>query len=108
MKVRITKFMEKIFDPSYKDYKKSRKWLIGLLESEIVEIEFTKKDGTDRVMKCTLQEDYLPEYGVIEIDKDRWKKDALAVFDIENDGWRSFRWDSVKQISFSIGEGKNA
>jgi hypothetical protein len=100
--------MEKIFDPSYKDYKKSRKWLIGLLESEIVEIEFTKKDGTDRVMKCTLQEDYLPEYGVIEIDKDRWKKDALAVFDIENDGWRSFRWDSVKQISFSIGEGKNA
>jgi len=108
MKVRITKFMEKIFDSSYKDYKRSRKWLIGLLESEIVEIEFTKKDGTDRVMKCTLQEDYLPEYSVIEIDKDRWKKDALAVFDIENDGWRSFRWDSVKQISFSIGEGKNA
>ena len=109
MKVRITKFMEKIFDPSYKDYKKSRKWLIGLLESEIVEIEFTKKDGTDRVMKCTLQEDYLPEVdGVIVFEKDRWKKDALAVFDIENDGWRSFRWDSVKQISFSIGEGKNA
>lgn len=105
MKVRITKFMEKIFDPSYKDYKKSRKWLIGLLESEIVEITFLKKDGTERVMKCTLQEDYLPE--TVGSDKEK-SKDALAVFDVENDGWRSFRWDSVKQISFSIGEGKNA
>lgn len=97
--------MEKIFDPSYKDYKKSRKWLIGLLESEIVEITFLKKDGTERVMKCTLQEDYLPE--TVGSDKEK-SKDALAVFDVENDGWRSFRWDSVKQISFSIGEGKNA
>ena len=105
MKVRITKFMEKIFDTSYKDYKKSRKWLIGLLESEIVEITFLKKDGTERVMKCTLQEDYLPE--TVGSDKEK-SKDALAVFDVENDGWRSFRWDSVKQISFSIGEGKNA
>ena len=101
MKVGIEKFMEKIFDSSYKDYKKSRKWLIGLLESEIVEITFIKKDGTDRVMKCTLQEDYLPE--TVGSDKER-NNEVLAVFDIENEGWRSFRWDSVKQISFSIGE----
>jgi hypothetical protein len=27
----------------------------------------------------------------------------LPVFDIENDGWRSFRWDSIRQINFTIG-----
>ena len=72
--------MENIFSTETKDGKHGRKWLLGLLETEVVEIEFTKKDGTDRVMKCTLHEDYLPEYdGVILIDKDRWKKDSLTV-----------------------------
>ena len=80
--------------------------LVPLLDTtEIVEIEFTKKDGTDRVMKCTLQEDYLPEVdGVIVFEKDRWKKDALAVFDIEKEDWRSFRWDSVKAVRFTLGD----
>ena len=96
--------MEHIFSGDTKDGKKGRKWLLGLLETEIVEIEFTKKDGTERVMKCTLQEDFLPEYDVIEIDKDRWKKDALAVFDVEKEDWRSFRWDSVKAVRFTLGD----
>jgi hypothetical protein len=97
--------MENIFSTATKDGKNGRKWLLGLLETEVVEIEFTKKDGTDRVMKCTLQEDYLPEYdGVILIDKDRWKKDSLAVFDLEKEDWRSFRWDSVKAVRFTLGD----
>ena len=97
--------MENIFSIDTKDGKNGRKWLLGLLETEIVEIEFTKKDGTDRVMKCTLQEDYLPEVdGVIVFEKDRWKKDSLAVFDLEKDGWRSFRWDSVKAVRFTLGD----
>ena len=75
------------------------------LNDGTIQVIFTKKDGTPRVMKCTLQEDYLPEVdGVIVIDKDRWKKDALAVFDIEKNDWRSFRWDSVTKIEFTLGE----
>ena len=97
--------MENIFSTETKDGKHGRKWLLGLLETEVVEIEFMKKDGTPRVMKCTLQEDFLPEVdGAILIDKDRWKKDALAVFDIEKNDWRSFRWDSVKSIKFTLGD----
>ena len=96
--------MENMFSTETKDGKHGRKWLLGLLETEVVEIEFTKKDVTPRVMKCTLQEDFLPEYDVIEIDKDRWKKDALAVFDIEKNDWRSFRWDSVKAVRFTLGD----
>ena len=97
--------MENMFSTETKDGKNGRKWLLSLLGTEVVEIEFTKKDGTDRVMKCTLQEDYLPEVdGMIVFEKDRWKKDAIAVFDIEKDGWRSFRWDSVKAVRFTLGD----
>ena len=97
--------MEHIFSGDTKDGKKGRKWLLGLLETEIVEIEFTKKDGTERVMKCTLQEDFLPEVdGVIVFDKDRWKKEAVAVFDVEKEDWRSFRWDSIKAVRLTLGD----
>jgi hypothetical protein len=29
--------------------------------------------------------------------------DAIAVFDVEKQDWRSFRFDSVKEISLKIG-----
>jgi hypothetical protein len=97
--------MTNVFSGDSKDAKKGRKWLIGLLEKNIVEVTFTKKDGSERIMKCTLQEDYLPELqDAILIEKDKWKKDALAVFDLDMEGWRSFRWDSIKQVNFSIGQ----
>ena len=100
MKVEIDKFMENVFDSNYEGYKKSRKWLIGLLESSPVEVTFTKRDGTERVMNCTLQPEYLPEtVGDIRKKND----DSLAVYDLEAEGWRSFRWDSIKGINFTIG-----
>ena len=56
-------------------------------------------------MKCTLQEDFLPEVdSVIVFDKDRWKKEAVAVFDVEKEDWRSFRWDSIKAVRFTLGD----
>ena len=92
--------MEKnVFDGDSKDAKKGRKWLIGLLEERPVEIVFTKKDGTERTMKCTLMEDYLPE----TVGSEKTKSDeVLAVYDLEKEGWRSFRWDSIKQVNFSL------
>jgi hypothetical protein len=93
--------MTNVFSGDSKDAKKGRKWLVGLLEKSIVEVTFTKKDGTERIMKCTLQEDYLPEIVGSERKKN---EDALAVFDLDMEDWRSFRWDSIKQVNFSIGE----
>jgi hypothetical protein len=34
--------MENIFSTATKDGKNGRKWLLGLLETEVVEIEFTR------------------------------------------------------------------
>ena len=97
--------MEKnVFAGDSKDAKEGRKWLIGLLEERPIEIVFTKKDGTERKMKCTLMEDYLPE----TVGSEKTKSDeALAVYDLEKELWRRFPWDSIKEIHFSL-ESENA
>ena len=96
--------METIFSGDSKAAKKGRKWLAGMLEQSVVEVTFTKKDGTERVMNCTLLEDYLPETTGAGRSA---SSDALAVFDVDADGWRSFRWDSIKAVKLSV-ESANA
>jgi len=91
--------METIFSGDTKAAKKGRKWLAGMLEQSVVEVTFTKKDGTERVMNCTLLEDYLPETTGAGRSAG---SDALAVFDVDADGWRSFRWDSIKAVKLSV------
>jgi|LakMenE01Jun11ns_1017448.scaffolds.fasta_scaffold9937792_2 hypothetical protein len=81
-----------------------RQWLKTMLQNEVVEVTFTKKDGTERVMRCTLQEDFIPAFQIESVSQETKKKsgDALAVWDVEASGWRSFRWDSIKSVSFNI------
>ena len=86
-----------------------QEWLRGLLHDELTTdlcVTFTKKDGTEREMYCTLAESKIP------VDK-RPKEattstggSALRVFDTVTNEWRSFRWDSIKNVNFSIGETK--
>jgi WYL_2, Sm-like SH3 beta-barrel fold len=71
--------------------------LTELLRTNIVEVNFTKVDGTDRVMRCTLQPEYLPES--IEKEGVKVKNDYVtSVWDIDSNGWRSFRNDLVKEF----------
>jgi len=82
-----------------------REWLKGLLHEGVVDVTFKKTSGEERVMKCTLQETDGMDY---EKKTDRVKKendDTLAVFDVEKNGWRSFRLDSITRIEFTIGNG---
>jgi hypothetical protein len=64
-----------------------------LLKENVVEVSFTKVNGDERKMKCTLKPDFLPE------PPDRGgqpgPEHTLPVWDIEKNGWRSFRIDSV-------------
>jgi len=90
---------ENSFVGDTKEAKKSRKWLTNLLNEYVVEVTFTKKDGTERVMNCTLQEDYLPETTGAGRSGN---SDALAVFDTEVEDWRSFRWDSIKAVKVVV------
>ena len=70
------------------------------LRESIKTITFTKVDGTERVMKCTLMDKHLPEQTDVEEHISRKKNDDVCVvWDIEKEGWRSFRIDSIKEIT---------
>lgn len=74
--------------------------LMELLKISEVTINFTKKDGTERVLVGTLDPARLP---VRESTESKERKeittDAIAVYDIENQGWRSFNFANVNSIN---------
>lgn len=79
-------------------------WLKGLLHERNVTVTFTKKDGTERKMECTLQESVVVPHEKTT-DREKAKSDeTLAVWDVEKSAWRSFRLDSIKLIDFNLGE----
>jgi hypothetical protein len=82
--------------------KKEKEWLKTLLRERIVEITFVKADGSDRVMKATLLEEKIPSEKLPKGNSKSQNDEVLPVFDVESDGWRSFRWDSIKQINFTL------
>jgi len=42
------------------DTKEGRKWLLEMLQTDELTVFFTKKDGTERQMLCTLAENKIP------------------------------------------------
>lgn len=88
-----------------------KQWLKGVLHDDVTKnlcVVFTKKDGTERELFCTLSESKIPA------DKQPKPQEANStvgrsvsdeaqrVFDIEKQEWRSFRWDSVKEVRFDL------
>lgn len=69
-----------------------------LLRTDIVTVTFTKKDGSKREMICTTIPDYLPMPEAITGNLSKPSEDVVTVWDLEQNGWRSFRFDSVKSI----------
>ena len=73
--------------------------LINILKDNVCVVSFKKKDGTNRNMKCTLKENIVPK--ATKEDPLSQKKiralneEVVPVWDVEKEGWRSFRVDSV-------------
>ena len=82
--------------------KKEKNWLLNLLRERAVNITFTKKDGSERKMSCTLSELKIPSEKMPKNTEKTKNNEVVPVFDIENNGWRSFRWDSIKRIEFDL------
>jgi WYL_2, Sm-like SH3 beta-barrel fold len=75
--------------------------LIDMLRNNIVTVTFTKVNGDERVMQCTLLPEYVPNAptnnGQVLLQESESK--AVSVWDVQASAWRSFRVDSVKSIS---------
>lgn len=79
-----------------------RTTLLKDLKRGVVEIHFTKADGTPRKMRATLAPQMLPPNHNINEEKEFHAKnqDVIAVWDIEKSGWRSFRINTVEYVQF--------
>ena len=81
-----------------------RSWLKDLLRDEIVTVTFNKADGAERRMKCTLNEVHGAKYNPVnESQNRRTNPEVCVVWDLEQQNWRSFRWDRIKRIEFTLG-----
>ena len=82
-----------------------RKYLIEVLSSNVLEIDFTKKDGTQRKMVCTLQESKLPKPDHTDGEKPARKstnESIIHVYDLEKNDWRSIIIDSIKSYELVV------
>lgn len=72
--------------------------ILRLLKNNILEVKFKKVDGSERVMKCTLREDYAKPHEKTTEREKKINEDIISVWDVEKDAWRSFRYDSLIAI----------
>jgi hypothetical protein len=94
-----------------------REWVKGLLHTSEITVTFTKADGTDREMLCTLDGQKIPQKptapttstapvdGLVrESRKPKKEPDphSIRVFDLEKQEWRSFRFDRLKKVTATL------
>ncbi len=109
--------MEQPLKLSEQELKLFKNWLKGCLAFGPVTVTFTKKDGTERVMECTTAPSLIPldlteEKHYTNTDSPvnfpapkrerKVNEDVCPVFDLESKHWKSFRWDSIKQVRLEI------
>ena len=71
---------------------------INALKSDIVDVTFTKTDGTQRQMRCTLKDEFIGSYTPSQNAKPRKENPNpvnVSVWDVDKNGWRSFLWANV-------------
>lgn len=85
-----------------------REWLKGVLLEGPVKVTFVKKDGTDRLMTCTLNTSLIPApvekvlaEGEVKVQR-KVPVDSLSVYDLENRGWRAFQYESIRKIQLQL------
>ena len=91
---------------SEKDVKIFKRWLKSHLAYGETTVVFTKKDGTERVMKCTTNPELVPAVEIVESAEPKKEKkvneEVMPVYDLEAKAWKSFRWDSIKEVRFDL------
>ena len=76
----------------------NREEMVEELKESLMQITFTKLDGTTRVMKCTLHKSLTQFINEATKAKLPTNEEVIPVWDIENNSWRSFRVASVTDV----------
>jgi len=94
-----------------------REWIRGLLHTHEITVTFTKADGSDREMLCTLNGHKIPARpvapttstapvdGIVRESKKPKKAPdphSIRVYDLEKQEWRSFRFDRLRKVTATL------
>lgn len=89
-----------------------KQWLLEALRVSVVDITFTKVDGSIRLMKSTLNRELLPKIEVIPLAEGEEppvpkapQKENLSVFrvfDTEIKEFRTVTWDKITNIVVQV------
>jgi hypothetical protein len=80
-----------------------RNWLIGILKVGPAVITFNKKDGSERVMTCSLQPELLPPAPIKESTTTKKENTStISVYDLNAQGWRSFIVKNVTNVTLEL------
>jgi len=92
--------MSAVYEFTDETFEQRHKLLQFLLSSKVCEVTFTKVDGTERVMGCTLSKVFIPAPGdeLIEPMRKVTNPEVMPVFDMEKGEWRSFRVNFVTSV----------
>ena len=86
---------------------KERQMIIEQLLDGVLQVTFTKKNGEERIMDCTLNMDIIPEaahpkskQGVSYVDDEGVQRtiQSIACYDVKAEGWRSFLVSNVTHM----------
>jgi hypothetical protein len=81
-----------------KNFWQNKSAMNELLREAYAEIQFTKKDGTKRNMKCTLIESEVVAYEKKSERTIKSNDNTLAVWDLDAAGWRSVNLDTIESM----------
>lgn len=75
--------------------------LLRILRAHLAVVVFTKVSGEERIMRCTLLPEMLPErQNTASEGYHTEETGSLSVWDVDKKDWRAFRMDSVKEILY--------
>lgn len=78
----------------------AKTFMLEHLAENTMTITFTKKDGTQRVMRCTRDMNTIPAEKHPSTTTTNDATDAIRVFDLEKQEWRSFNLSSVTRFEW--------
>jgi hypothetical protein len=80
-----------------------RNWIVSHLHAGPVTVTFNKKDGSERVMTCSLQPELLPPATVNESTTTKKENtNIISVYDLTAQGWRSFIVKNVTNVTLKL------
>lgn len=80
----------------------TRQEMLTQLRENTCRVKFTKVNGEERDMRCTLLQKLIPSDQMPKgstLEESNKSEDVIRVFDVTANGWRSFKVDNVIEFN---------